>query len=242
MKFCAGAPSTSSLTASFDSLTLSDRPTTSILPSSTAAAPSFPASPNADLATVLSSLRKLREALISTSRHDSFAQRVYIFNIHTALLCKAWESYSPALLHLLYTIHPVTPLPDNTLHEFLGYLVLDTACRQGDLARAYELRNKWEYHDRRVNLVLRALVRDDWVVFWKMKRAVDGYQRRILEYAEQGVRVHALKCLGRSYLSAERAFVERTAERDWLDLVKDGVGWRLEGENVVIRTIKGRTS
>jgi hypothetical protein len=92
-----------------------------------------------------------------------------------------------------------------------------------------------------VELVLRALVSDNWVVFWKMKKAVDGYQRRIIEYAEQGTRVHALKCLGRGYMSAERRYVERCADRKWADLVHDGVGWELtEADRVVIKTPKGK--
>lgn len=63
--------------------------------------------------------------------------------------------------------------------------------------------------------MLRALVADNWVLFWKMKRAVDGYQRRIMEFAEQGMRVHALKCLGRGYMSVERRYVEQCADRKW---------------------------
>lgn len=59
-------------------------------------------------------------------------------------------------------------------------------------------------------------------------------------FGEQGVRVHALKCLGKGYLSADRRWVERCAEREWEDLVKDGVGWELtEGDRVVIRKVKG---
>ena len=69
---------------------------------------------------------------------------------------------------------------------------------------------------------------------WKMKRAVDGYQRSVLEFAEQSMRVHALKCLGRGYLSASKGFVERSADRKWSELIKDGVGWELVGDDKVI--------
>jgi hypothetical protein len=70
---------------------------------------------------------------------------------------------------------------------------------------------------------------------------VDGYQRSVVEWADGGMRVHALKCLGRSYFSAERGFVERVADRRWEELVSDGVGWELsaDGERVVIRRAKG---
>jgi exonuclease VII large subunit len=248
MKFCAASTNGEDLSSQFASLNLNST-STSLSPASTptqAAIPILtPRSTNlpsaSELASVLSALRKLREAITATARRDQFAQRAYIFNIHAAILCKDWESYAPALTALLNTIHPKTPLSSTELHEYVGYLVLDQACRQGDIAGAHETRLQYKYKDRRVELVLRALVSDNWVVFWKMKKAVDGYQRRIIEYAEQGTRVHALKCLGRGYMSAERRYVERCADRKWADLVHDGVGWELtEADRVVIKTPKGK--
>lgn len=104
---------------------------------------------------------------------------------------------------------------------------------------AYQVKRQYKYSDRRVEMVLRALVADNWVVFWKMRRAVDGYQKRVMEWAEEGVRLHALKCLGRGYMTAERSYVERCADRRWADLVNDGVGWELvDGEKVIIRRPK----
>ncbi|KAK3203390.1 hypothetical protein GRF29_112g1153178 [Pseudopithomyces chartarum] len=196
--------------------------------------PTFNSPPINDLSTVLSALRKLREAITASGRKDAFARRAYIFGIHAAVLCKDWTSYLPALTHLLTVLHPSSPLPPPDLKEYVGLLVLDQACRQNDLPLAHETRLKYGYKDRRVETVLKALVQDNWVAFWKMKKAVDGYQRSVLEFAEQGVRVHALKCLGRGYLSATKGFVERSADRKWAELTKDGVGWELVDENKVI--------
>lgn len=98
------------------------------------------------------------------------------------------------------------------------------------------------YSDRRVESVMRALVADDWVTFWRMRRAVDGYQRSVMEFGEGKVRVHALKCIGRAYMRADKRFVERNADREWKDLVGDGVGWELgEGDVVVIQKPKIRS-
>lgn len=84
---------------------------------------------------------------------------------------------------------------------------------------------------------MRALVADDWVVFWRMRRSVDGYQRAVMEWAEKRVRVHALKCVGRAYMKADKGYVERCAERGWEELVGDGVGWSEEGGVVMIRKV-----
>lgn len=202
----------------------------------------------AELSLILSAMRKLRESITSAHRTDNFAQRSYIFIVHACVLTSSWESYHPALLYLLSTIHPVTPLSSPELAEFLGYRVLDLACREGALASAIALkvRHKSVLKDRRIQRILEALVRGDWCAFWRAKRAVDGYQRRLVEFAEGRMRLHALKCLGRSYLTVERKFVEDTTRSTWAELMKEGVGWELikseEGkpDSVVIRRPKVR--
>ncbi|KAF2098077.1 hypothetical protein NA57DRAFT_40329 [Rhizodiscina lignyota] len=270
MKFCANAKNGDELDRHFATLSISglaaskyaSQPPASSTPttlpplsatklnpsSSNAATPSIP---SPELQLILSATRKLREAIVSSHRTDSFAQRCYVFIIRAAILARAWESYHPALLYLLRTIHPLTPLADSELKELVGYRVLDEACRIGDLGEAHKtrvafsVRYGWKKDDcklRRVDVVLRALVHDDWTTFWRMRRAVDGYQRRLMEWAEDGMRVHALKCLGRSYFSAERGYVERCTGTEWRELVRQGVGWELQsdGETVVIRRVKAK--
>ncbi|KAF2145171.1 uncharacterized protein K452DRAFT_349454 [Aplosporella prunicola CBS 121167] len=211
--------------------------------STSASASAKPAS--AELATILAAMRKLREAITASHRTDRFAQRAYIFLIHAAILTKAWEAYLPALLYLLQDIHGRTPMASSEFNEFAGYHILDLACRQGDLAAAFERKSKVGYGfvdpTGRVERLLRALVLDDWVGFWRVERLVDGYQKRIMEFKEEDVRLHALKCIGRSYLGAEKSFVERSAGTDWDELVKSGVGWELtEGNRIVIRRPKAK--
>ena len=65
----------------------------------------------AELAILLMSMRKLREGLLASARTDSFAQRAYIFLIRAALLTSTYESYTPALFHLLGRIHAATAIP-----------------------------------------------------------------------------------------------------------------------------------
>ncbi|KAH9843429.1 hypothetical protein Tdes44962_MAKER10528 [Teratosphaeria destructans] len=185
-------------------------------------------------------MRKLREAILATHRRDAFAQRAYVFIIHATILTRHWESYTPALTYLLHDIHPHTPLSRAELDEFVGARILDLACRRYDLNACFELRAKWRFRDRRVEGVVKAVVHDDWVRFWRLRGSVDGYQRAIMEFAVDRMRVHALKCLGRGYLSADKAFVERCGGATWAELVKGGVGWELgeDGRSVVIRRPK----
>lgn len=230
--------------------TVSSTPTpdTSVSTStSTSTRPSLPHKPSSsiprptDLPHILLAMRKLREGILGSRRRDAFAQRAYIFIIQAALLTQSWEAYHPALLYLLYTIHPQTPLASTELQDHAGYLVLDLACRRYELGEAFRVMRFFGVRDRKVVAVLKALVHDDWVRFWRLRRAVDGYQRAVMEFAVERMRMHALKCLGRSYLSVEKRFVERSADESWEGLVKGGVGWELQDDGrVIIRKPKGK--
>ncbi|KAI9704328.1 MAG: hypothetical protein M1836_007189 [Candelina mexicana] len=241
MKFCAASGGGNELERQFSTLSLSMTDGLSGSNSSQTAIPNGDLGTRKELSTVMAAMRKLREGIVAAARTDTFSQRVYVFIIRASILTKTRESYYPALLHLLERMHPTQPLSAPELHEFVGYRILDLVCRQQDFATAYTVRHAYKYNDRRVNNVLEALVHDNWHLFWKMRKAVDGYQKKLMEWAEEAVRVQALKCLGRTYLSVDRRFVERVTERDWEGLKKlNGVGWGLEGWKVTIRRPKER--
>jgi hypothetical protein len=237
MKFCASHPSGETLEAAFHNLDINSSSTAPTPAPLSAAKPQHTTTqePSQEMSIILMAMRKLREALVSCHRVDAFAQRVYTFQIRAAILCRHLETYHPALQYLLYKIHPRTPLSRPEVQEFASYLVLDLACRQGEFVDAYRLRKGYGIRDRKVDAVLKALVHDDWVLFWRTRRAVDGYQRCLMSWAEDSMRLHALKCLGRSYMMVDKAFVERSAERSWDELVeRDKVGWIMREDGVVI--------
>jgi hypothetical protein len=187
-------------------------------------------------------LRKLREAIVASKRRDDFATQVYLFAIRLGILSSSHETYHPALLYLLKVIHPAHNLSSVELQEVVGFLVLDAACRRSDLAEAYTLRNKYRLKDAKVDAVLRALSRDDWVLWRKVRRSVDGHKARIMDFAEPQLRSHILKAFGRSYLSVSREFLETQTFSSWSELVgRHQVGWELDNGRVVIRKIQGRS-
>lgn len=239
MSFCTEAGDSASLLAAFSSLSLT-QPTSTSNSTTSSPSPSTKTNPNT-LPLLLTALRKLREGLVASARHDSFAVQVYLFNIRLGILTCHPETYHPALLHLLRAIHPIHPLTAVELSEAVSYLILDAACRRGDLATAYALRNKYRLKDAKVDAVLAALVRDDWVSFWRVRKEVDGHRAKLLEFAERDVRRRMLKAFGRAYLSVDKAFLERSADMGWDELKTGyGVGWEVDGERVVIRRVGGR--
>ncbi|RYO99669.1 hypothetical protein DL764_006753 [Monosporascus ibericus] len=245
----SSAPSTSSSSASSRKTMPGNARSTPTATPSISSTPLSPATiPNDTkaLSDVLSALRKLREGIVASKRADSFAVQAYLFCIRLAVLVKHPESYHPALLHLLRRIRG--PNGGNSdvmtsieLAEAAGYLVLDTACRRGDLAEAYALRRRYGLADARVDGVLRALAHDNWVTLARLRRRVDGHRASLLEFAEERVRRHLLKCFARSYLSVDLGFLEKSADRRWDALTaEEGVGWELEGDKVVIRKVRAR--
>jgi len=120
-------------------------------------------------------------------------------------------------------------------------MVLDLACRQHDLTRAYSVRQEYGLRDPKVDSVLRALAHDNYYLFWGVKRSVDGHKAKLMEYAEDGMKRQALKCLGRGYLNIDLPSLEQYTNSSWASLTTEqGVGWQLEGSKVIIRKPKVR--
>jgi hypothetical protein len=194
-----------------------------------------------ELTVIMMALRKLREGFVASKRADDFSAQAYLFCIRLSVLVKQYESYHPAILHLLRHIHLRHPLTSVELQEVVGYLILDTACRRGDLADAYAIRQRYHLQDTKVDALLGALAHDNYVAFERVRRGVDGHRARIMEFAQGDVRVHTLKCFGRAYLSVDRDFLEKSTSSTWDELKgKDEVGWVLDGNRVIIRKVKAK--
>ncbi|RCI14496.1 hypothetical protein L249_5921 [Ophiocordyceps polyrhachis-furcata BCC 54312] len=231
MTFCSDAGRGDELLRRFSALEWAPDSTPMSTPSAVPS-PSFetlqsPEKSNA-LSGVLEALRKLREAIVASGRADDFAVQAYLFCIRLSVLVKRADSYHPAVLHLLRSMHPRHPLTSVEVQEVAGYLVLDTACRRRQLSEAFELRRRYGLRDAKVGVVLSAMVHDDLFAFSRVKRAVDGHCARIMEWAEADLRMHALKCIGQTYLQLDVDFLERVTASSWDELKKrDGVGWEL---------------
>ncbi|KAK7952152.1 uncharacterized protein PG986_007880 [Apiospora aurea] len=232
MSFCSDAGERQELLRRFSSLRAPAVPVIAPLPTS---------ADTQGLSDVLAALRKLREGIVASKRADDFAVQAYLFCIRLSVLVKHPESYHPAILHLLRRIQPLHPMTSVETSEVVGYLILDTACRRNDLAEAYSLRTRYRLRDPKIDSVLDALAHDNYVLYKRLRRSVDGHKAKLLEFGEGPMRQHTLKCFGRGYLGVELDFLEECADSTWMDLVtNDGVGWELDGSKVVIRKTKAR--
>ena len=194
-----------------------------------------------ELSILVMSMRKLREAIVSSGRKDTFALQTYMFIVRATILAKHMESYYPAILYLLRVIHRVTPLAAIEYHELVGYYILDLVCRQNDAGAAYHVKYHYNYDGNQVEAVIKASVHGDWFSFWKIEPMVTLYQRCLMDWKADQMRSLAVECLAKSYLSVDRTYLERAVHCRWEELVeRNSVGWQLEGEAVIIRRIKAK--
>ena len=224
--------------------------TTSKAASSSAIGASDPAE---ELSMILTALRKLREAILATSvsaPSPAFSQRVHVFNIRLAILALHPESYHASLRYLLTALHSQAhPLPATELREMTAYLILDTALRLDNLNEAHAIRvrarEQWAFRDKDVDLILKAVVTDNWPLFWRSRSKVDGYVRAIMHWKLEALRRSVLKVVGRSYLRCHVDWILRNTtggEMSWEELVeKEDIGWLRDGNVAIIRKPKPKT-
>ena len=194
-----------------------------------------------ELSTIIMAMRKIREAIVASSRTDGFARKAYMFIIRATILTKHMESYHPAILHLFSQIHPTSPLTRLEYHQFIGYHILDLACRQNDLAQAYDLRNRTDFRDARVDMILQAIVHGNWYKFWNAYKSADDYQRRLMEWHSDEVRKHVVKCVDRCYMMVTISYLETATASSWEHLQKENsLSWDANGEVVTIKRPKIR--
>ena len=192
-----------------------------------------------ELSTILLSMRKLRESLVSTSRIDAFAVEVYVFIVRAAIFLSHPESYHPALLHLLGRLCLSNVLSVEEKKEFVAYHVLDLACRQRNLAGAYWTRSNYQLIDSDVDVILEAVVSQNWVMYWKARERMDRYKIKVTERADDLMTQRAIDCLGRSYLSVNQRYLEKSTHRSWHELRENnGVNWTLDKDTVIIKPMK----
>lgn len=193
-----------------------------------------------NVASIVQAMRKLREAIVATSRTDEFAQGVYVFIIRATILMGHMESYHPALLHLLRQIHCNTPLPESVLHEMLGYHVLDLACRMPDTKNeAYRVRSASGFDNPRIDRVLKAIANGNWIAFWEARKSMSVYEQCLLEDASKKMRMYIIQCLSKTYLTIPKEYAEHAIQKSWTALkTENAVNWALEGDTIIIKERK----
>lgn len=185
-------------------------------------------------------MRKLREAVVATGRKDKFAWDLYTFIIHATIISGHMESYHPALLYLLRNLVPsLNNLEEPSPQKYIGYYILDIACRQDDLGKAFHIKYMHEFHDQNIEALLKALTQGNWVQYWKAYQHMDIYQQRLVRASHDKMRKQILGCFAATYLSVEKGYLEGSVQQPWSKSIEVSQRkWQLEDQTVIIRRIR----
>lgn len=198
---------------------------------------------NGELSSILLCMRKLREGIVASRRVDKFAVEVFMQHIRAAILVQQRDNYHPALLHLLYTLHPALPLQPLDTQEFASYHMLHAAAAEEDYGSALAIKHEFGITDRRATQAVAALIHGNYWSYRAARNRVDQYVGRLMDYAEDRMRRLMLKCMGATYHSIDLAHLEIVAGMAWKRLQEDySVGWELESitGTVTIKRSKGK--
>ena len=107
-------------------------------------------------------------------------------------------------------------------------------------------RSDMGFNSPMVDTILRSIIMNDWISFWRTRRKVDGYVRAILHWHVERLRKTVLKAIGRTYMMCDIKWILKCAtdsEMNWDELVvSEDVGWIRDGDKAIIRKPGGKRS
>ncbi len=179
---------------------------------------------------------------MASGRMDKFVVDVYKFQIRAAILMQQVETYNPALLHLLYTMHPVTPLSNLERQEFAAYHMLHLAGYGEEYGQALVVKREFRVTDPRSLQALDAMIHSNYWSYRAARNRVDQYVGRLMDYAEHRIRKLMLKCIGAAYFTVDLAYLEIVAGMSWKRLQEEyEVGWELNEDTNVVTVRRPRS-
>lgn len=189
---------------------------------------------------VLTSLRKLREALLG-SQPSSFSKTVLLFSVRVAAPLGHYQTYVPSIVQLL---GPGVNLSDQERQELIVLLLLHWAHFSNENSRAIQLLVRGCPDDTRTHLLLQSWITKDYYRWLNLYNAEeDNLRTTILKFGLPAVLRHMVKATNASYYNLPLSLLRDYLPLDVLvdDLKNYGAHWHVEGANAVIRSRKTKT-
>ena len=186
---------------------------------------------------VLTSLRKLREAILGT-KPSSFSKKVLLFSVRVAVPLGHYQTYVPSITQLLA---PGVDLRPDERQELVVLLLLHWSHFSNENSRALLLLIRGCPEDTRTRLLLQSWIGNDyhrWLNLYKVEE--DNLRARIMKFGLPKVLQHMVNAVNVSYFNLPLSFLQDYLPQDILlqDLEVYGARWLVEGDNVVIRARK----
>lgn len=186
---------------------------------------------------VLTSLRKLREAILGT-KPSSFSKKVLLFSVRVAVPLGHYQTYVPSITQLLA---PGVDISRDERQELVVLLLLHWAHFSNENSRALLLLLRGCPEDTRTRLLLQSWIGNDYYRWLNLYKAEEDTLRvRIMKFGLPKVLQHLVNAINVSYFNLPLAVLQEYLPQDMLvqDLVAYGAQWLVDGSNVVIRVRK----
>ncbi|GAO47668.1 hypothetical protein SAICODRAFT_28060 [Saitoella complicata NRRL Y-17804] len=175
---------------------------------------------------ILADLRKLREGILASHRHDAFALTIYEANVRLAVLAGKAEHCLPALRGLVFG------LGREGRGEFEEMYLLHLVC-SFEFQEFYSTTAQLKLRKTLANHLAHALIHSNYISYWRLYTAANPYQRAIMRRAEPRMRERCLDVVGKVYYTVDVQDLGRWTNEAWR-----GKGWREEGGKAVVREVR----
>lgn len=183
---------------------------------------------------IIMSLRKLREAMIAQTPSD-FMKTVFLFSVRVTSTMGHYASYVPSVLKLL-EIHDELPLTNAEIQEVCGVYAIYLAVVAGNVTEGYQVLDRNDWKDSRLQTVLRAWETKDYVSWAKLYTTeTDLGRSKMMQSGDSHMAMEGLKRIGKSYFFIQRTELEKLIGWKWPAIQKDlNCGWRQEEDGRII--------
>lgn len=189
---------------------------------------------------ILSSLRKLREAMINIPP-DNFMVEVFLFSIRISVLIGHYQTYIPSINHLLSS-DIIILLNKLESQELAHLLILHLLHFNNASTKAIEVYFKYFTASDHISLLklIKSWVAKDyytWTRIYNMES--DNAKATMMRFGIKSMVEHIITAIDKSYYNVEKSYLNEAILPNGIDfdtlVDKYLVKWRLEGSNIVIK-------
>lgn len=194
----------------------------------------------------MSSLRKLREGIISSGRLDDFAIEVFETTVRYAILHNHSETYFPAMQYLQKTLYSRRSRGKSCRKELgqakIGELLALHMCSINEYHEALEIgQAAKQLGDWDVTELIRTLMRGNWRKFRELRRHADLLQVHFLDKIAQDFSQSTLARVGAAYLVVDATWLSECCGEQWKEELRER-GWKLDHSRVLIKQPRSHKS
>lgn len=187
---------------------------------------------------ILTSLRKLREALLY-KQPDEFSKKVFLFSVRVSSSVGHYQTYVPTINHLLSHASLLSP---SEHRELATLLVLHVSHCNKQNAKALELffEHLDTVKDARILATLRSFITGDYYTWLDIYNSETGHSIfAIMTFGLLHMMSHMVKCVSALYFSVSEAEIRAKFLPRGIDIEtfqkRYSSGWRVDEGMVVVR-------